>query len=57
MALGKTIFFIVLFWVIYRIIQFFSKINITSSGVKKSKKNTSRLAGLDIQDADYEDVD
>jgi hypothetical protein len=56
MSLIKIITIIVFIWIIYQIKKFISGIQITNGkGGKKGKVN--RKSGMDIQDADYEEVE
>ena len=51
------IFFIISFlWIIYQINKFISGIQITN-GKGGKKRKVSRKSGMDIQDADYEEVE
>ena len=56
MSLIKIIAIIVLSWVILKIKHFISRIKITSSNMSGHKEKKSRKTGMDIKDADYEDV-
>ena len=53
MSLIKIITIVVFLWVIYQIKKFIS--GIPATGGKKGK--VSRKSGMDIQDADYEEVE
>ena len=56
MSLITIITIVVFIWVIYQIKKFISRILITNwKDVKKDK--VSRKSGMDIQDADYEEVE
>ena len=57
MSLFKLIAFIVTIWFILKIKRFISGIKITSGKSTDNRKNKSRKIGMDIQDADYEDVE
>jgi len=57
MSLFKLIAFIVTIWFILKIKRFISGIQITSGKTAFNKKKKSRKIGMDIQDADYEDVE
>ena len=57
MSLFNLITFIVLIWFILKIKRFISGIQITSSKSTDNSKKKSRKIGMDIQDADYEDVE
>ena len=56
MSLIKIITIVVFIWFIYQMKKFISGIQITNGrGGKKGK--ISRKSGMDIQDADYEEVE
>ena len=57
MSLFSLIIFIVCIWFILKVKRFISGIQITSSKLTDSPKKKSRKIGMDIQDADYEDVE
>ena len=57
MILFKLIAFIVTIWFILKIKRFISGIQITSGKSADKQKKKSRKIGMDIQDADYEDVE
>ena len=57
MSLFSLIIFIVCIWFILKVKRFISGIQITSSKLTDSPKKKSRKFGMDIQDADYEDVE
>ena len=57
MSLFKLIAFIVCIWFILKIKRFISGIHITSGKSTDKRKKKSRKIGMDIQDADYEDVE
>ena len=52
----KIIFIIALIWIFYQIKKFLFGIQITNKKKQKAE-NMSRKSGMDIQDADYEDVE
>ena len=52
----KILFIIALFWILNQIRKFISGIQVTNKKEGKSDYN-SRKEGMDIQDADYEDVE
>ena len=52
----KILFIIVFLWIIYRINKFISAIQISKSKNRK-KENLNRKSQMDIQDADYEEVE
>ena len=52
----KVLFIIVILWIIYRINKFISGIQITKSKNQK-KENIDRKSRMDIQDAEYEEVE
>ena len=56
MSLLKLIAFIVSIWFILKIKRFISGIQITSGKSANNRKKKSRKIGMDIQDADYEDL-
>ena len=56
MSLFKLIAFIVSIWFILKIKRFISGIQITSGKSANNRKKKSRKIGMDIQDADYEDL-
>ena len=57
MSIFKIIAFIVCIWFIFKIKGFISDIHITSGKSDDNWKKKSRKIGMDIQDADYEDVE
>ena len=57
MSLLKLIAFIVCIWFILKIKRFISGIQITSGKSANNRKKKSHKIGMDIQDADYEDVE
>ena len=57
MSLFKLIAFIVSIWFILKIKRFISGIQITSDKSADKQKKKNRKIGMDIQDADYEDVE
>ena len=57
MSLLKLIAFIVCIWFILKIKRFISGIHITSGKSADNRGKKSRKIGMDIQDADYEDVE
>ena len=57
MSLFNLIAFIVSIWFILKIKRFISGIRIISGKQAINKKKKSRKIGMDIQDADYEDVE
>ena len=52
----KILFIIIFLWIIYRINKFISTIQISKSKNRK-KENLNRKSHMDIQDADYEEVE
>ncbi len=52
----KIIFIIALIWIFYQIKKFLFRIQITNKKKQKAE-SMSRKSGMDIQDADYEDVE
>ena len=52
----KIISIIVLIWIFYQIKKIFFGIQITNKKKQKAE-SMSRKSGMDIQDAEYEDVD
>ena len=52
----KIFIIIAIIWIFYQIRKFISDIQITNKKKPKADK-MSRKSGMDIQDADYEDVD
>ena len=52
----KILFIIIIFWIIYRINKFISVLQITKSKNRK-KENIDRKSRMDIQDAEYEEVE
>ena len=52
----KIIFIIALIWIFYQIKKFLFGIQITNKKKQKAE-NMSRTSRMDIQDADYEDVE
>ena len=57
MSLFKLIVFIVFIWFLLKIKRFISGIEITSGKSADNRKKKSRKISMDIQDADYEDVE
>ena len=57
MSLFSLIIFIVCIGFILKIKRFISGIQITSGKSTDNRKKKSRKIGMDIQDADYEDVE
>ena len=57
MSLFKLIAFIVSIWFILKIKRFISGIQITSGKSDDKQRKKNRKIGMDIQDADYEDVE
>ena len=56
MSLIKFIAIIIASWLILKIKNFISGIKIKSSNMSGHKKKKSRKIGMDIKDADYEDI-
>ena len=56
MSLFKLIAFIVSLWFILKIKRFISGIQIKSGKSADNRKKKNRKIGMDIQDADYEDI-
>ena len=56
MSLFKLIAFIVSLWFILKIKRFISGIQIKSGKSADNRKKNKRKIGMDIQDADYEDI-
>ena len=56
MSLIQIITIVVFIWFIYQIKKFISGIQITN-GKGGKKRKVSRKSGIDIQDADYEEVE
>ena len=52
----EIIFIIALIWIFYQIKKFLFGIQITNKKEQK-EESMSRKSGMDIQDADYEDVE
>ena len=52
----KILFAIILLWFIYQINKFFFSIKITKSNNRK-KRSIDRKSQMDIQDAEYEEVE
>ena len=52
----KILFIIIVLWIIYRINKFISFIQMSKSKNRK-KENPNRKSHMDIQDADYEEVE
>ena len=52
----KYLFIILLFWVILKISSFVSKIQLFRKNISP-KENKNRKSGMDIMDADYEEVE
>lgn len=57
MSLLKLIAFIVCIWFILKIKRFIFGIQITTGKSTDNQKKKSRKIGMDIQDADFEDVE
>ena len=57
MSLLKLIAFIACIWFFLKIKRFISGIQVTSGKSAYHRKKKSRKIGMDIQDADYEDVE
>ena len=57
MSLFMLIAFIVSIWFILKIKRFISGIQIKSGKSADNRKKNKRKIGMDIQDADYEDVE
>ena len=57
MNLFMLISFIVCIWFILKIKRFISGIQIKSGKSADNRKKKNRKIGMDIQDADYEDVE
>ena len=57
MSLFKLIAFIVSIWFILKIKRFISGTHITSGKSAEMQKKKNRKIGMDIQVADYEDVE
>ena len=57
MSLLKIITIIVTVWLILKVKRFIAGIHITSGKSANTKTGKSRKTGIDIQDADYEDVE
>ena len=56
MSLIKIITIVIFIWFIYQIKKFISGMQITN-GKSDKKGKMSRKSGMDIQDADYEEVE
>jgi len=56
MTLLKIIAIIVTVWLVVKVKRFISGIHITSRKTAGKQKKKNRKIGLDIQDADYEDI-
>ena len=56
-GLFKVIALIVIIWFIFRINKFISGIKIISSKSQQKKRTPSQKFRMDIQDADYEEVE
>jgi len=56
MILYKIILLISALWFIIKIKRFISKIKISSAHISKDQKIKKSNDGMDIQDADYEDL-
>ena len=52
----KIIFIILFLWIIYRVNKFILSIQITKRNNRK-KGNVDRKSSMDIQDAEYEEVE
>ncbi len=57
MSLFNLIAFIICIWLLLKIKRFISGIQITSDKSDYHRKKKSRKIGMDIQDADYEDLE
>ena len=57
MSLFNILSIIVCIWLIFKLKSFMSSIKISSDKSADPQKNKSRKTGMDIQDADYEDVE
>ena len=57
MILFNIIIAIIFVWLIYKFRRFILGIHVTSKKVENNQQNTSRKNNMDIQDADYEDVE
>ena len=57
MSIIKLITIIVAFWLILKIKRLISGVHIKSGKSDVYKEKKSRKAGMDIQDAEYEDVE
>tara|TARA_B100000315_G_C14421007_1_gene515545 strand:+ start:448 stop:621 length:174 start_codon:yes stop_codon:yes gene_type:complete len=56
MSLYKIMLVIVALWFLIKIKRFISKIKISAGHFSKNQNKKNRRGGMDIQDADYEDV-
>ena len=57
MTLFNIIIAIIFAWFIYKIRRFILGIHVTSNKVENNQQKTRRKNNMDIQDADYEDVE
>ena len=57
MILFNIIIAIIFVWLIYKFRRFILGIHVTSKKVENNQPKTSRKNNMDIQDADYEDVE
>ena len=57
MSLLKIILIIVVLWFIIRIKRLISRIKISSGNIAKHQNKKNSKVSMDIQDADYEDVE
>jgi len=52
----NILFFILLIWIIIKISKFISRVHLIKDNLPK-KENDNRKSGMDIMDADYEEVE
>ncbi len=57
MSLSKILVIITSIWMVFKVKHFISKIKIASGKSTVSQKKNRNKAGMDIQDADYEEVE
>ena len=57
MNLLKILTIIVALWLILKVKRFISSIHVTSKGSFRQQQNKIQNTGMDIQDADYEEVE
>tara|TARA_B100000315_G_C14245946_1_gene437429 strand:- start:246 stop:419 length:174 start_codon:yes stop_codon:yes gene_type:complete len=57
MSLIKILAIIMSIWLIFKVKRFISGIHITSGKPEKHQNQKNRHPDMDIQDADYEDVE